>query len=73
MDRRADEGSPGASEHAESVVGGHLCWLANEELWQCLSEKRKRQLQRDCASCDLYLRFARANESCDALNSRETA
>jgi hypothetical protein len=68
MDRRADESSAGAAGHAESVVGGRLCWVANEELRQCLSDQRKRQLQRDCASCDLYLRFVRENESGDALS-----
>lgn len=72
MDRRAAESSPGHAEHAASVIGGRLCWVTNEELRQCLSEQRKRQLQLECASCDLYLRFARGNESCDALGTYQS-
>ncbi|MCA1961769.1 MAG: hypothetical protein LDL33_13355 [Desulfomonile sp.] len=60
MDHRTLESGSDGADSGASVVGGRLCWLANEDLWQCLSEARRRQVQRDCATCALYVRYARS-------------
>lgn len=64
MEPQSGEKKPGPIAAAHCVVGARLCWVANEELRQCLSDHLKGQLMVDCASCDLYLRFARAGDTC---------
>jgi len=69
MDRRAPDSGCDAADSAASVVGNRLCWLANEDLWQCLSEARKRQVQRNCANCVLYERYARSKATAKAIKA----